>query len=423
MKILIVDDEAVSRNILIQKMGLIGECTAVEDGIKAIELFNKAIQKEKPFDLITLDVSMPKMDGIQVLEMIRKKEKSAKVSKEDQVKIIMVSARMNTATIKACIKLGCNGYITKPVTKYQLLGNLGRMGFEQPAELGEEDKNSYTKIVAEIIKRFYKGRIKLPVLPRIVNDVKELMDSKDAAIEDLVSILKNDIAISARLISIANSALYKGVDYADSLNVALVRLGMKASCNLISTIVTRDLFKTENKIINEKLEELWTHSFACGVIGKKLAQELGMENADTIFLMGIVHDIGKMLLIKAIVDMYPEELFESSDLRLAIHETHTTFGAALLKKMKFSKEFIQIAEFHHWSDFAKEDDRTLLVIQLSDYLAREIGFKFFAVEEEQDKFCNLAELESFKQLKLDLDKTIEMAEKIKETIASSAKEF
>ncbi len=429
MKILIVDDETISRKILLKKMESIGECTSVDDSTKAIQLFDKAVKAKTPYDLITLDVSMPKMDGSQLLRMIRKKEDILKTPKENRVKIIMVTARMNTSTIKSCIKFGCDGYISKPVTTYQLLENLSRMGFDLPSDTQKPDtqketENFHDKIVANIIKRFYKGKIKLPVLPRIVKDVRELKENPDASIEDLNGILENDIAISARLISIANSALYKGVDHADTLNAALVRLGMKASCDLVTTIVARDLFQSENKKIHILLERLWMHSFACGALGKQLAQDMEMENSDTVFLMGIVHDIGKMLLIKAILDIHPEELFENIEIQLAIHEIHTTFGAALLKKMKFSIEFIHIAEFHHWNDFSIDDDKALLIIHLSDYLATEIGFGFFQDEsEKKDQFEDLANIESFKKLNLDLEKTMEMAQKVKALISSSSNAF
>ncbi len=165
MKIMIVDDETVSRKILIQKMARIGSCTAVDDGLTAMELFDKALKAKAPFDLITLDVSMPKMDGRQLLSLIRRREKAVKIPKDKRVKIIMVTSRMNVSTIKECIKLGCDGYISKPVNNYQLLENLGRMGLAPPEENHQKDEKPHAKIIAQIIRRFYRGEIRLPVLP------------------------------------------------------------------------------------------------------------------------------------------------------------------------------------------------------------------------------------------------------------------
>ncbi len=431
MKILIVDDEKISRKILVKKLEAAGECVDVDNSKKALELFNKGVEEKKPFDLISLDVSMPKMDGRQLLRAIRNKEKELKLDRKNRVKIIMVTARMNMSTIKECIKLGCNGYLSKPVSKYQLMENLERMGFAK----SKDDKNSDDKknhgaksqIMAQIINRFYKGKIKLPILPRIVNEVQELMQGDDPSIEDLGKIVKKDILITSKLISIANSSLYKGVDMAEDLNAALLRLGMKATYGLISTLVTKDLFKSDNKALNDLMEKLWMHSFACACFGKRIAKELKNKNVETLFLMGIVHDIGKMLLLKAISDMKPEETFEDEELLLAIHEIHTTFGAVVLKKMRFSQEFVKIAEFHHWNDFSKDENQALLIIHLADFLADGTGYGFSEFTEDKedkpDELKNLEHLESLKQLGIDKDKALEIVEEIKSVIQESAKAF
>ncbi len=428
MKILIVDDEKISRRILVKKLGAAGDCVDVDNSKKALELFNKGVEAKKPFDLISLDVSMPKMDGRQVLRAIRKKEKELKLDKKNRVKIIMVTARMNMSTIKECIKLGCNGYLSKPVSKYQLMENLERMGFGK----SKDDKNSDSKknhgtksqIMAQIINSFYKGKIKLPILPRIVNEVQELMKGDDPSIEDLGRIVNKDILITSKLISIANSSLYKGVDKAKDLNAALLRLGMKATYGLISTLVTKELFKSDNKALNNLMEKLWMHSFACACFGKRIAEELKNKNAETIFLMGIVHDIGKMLLLKAISDMKPEETFEDGELLLAIHEIHTTFGAVVLKKMKFSQEFIKISEFHHWNDFSKDENQALLIIHLADFLADGSGYDFSDFkEEESNDLEGLENLESLKQLGINKDKAMKIVKEIKPVIQNSAKAF
>ena len=375
MKILIVDDEKISRKILKSKMESLGTCVAVDSSKKALAEMEVAVSKKQPFDMITLDVSMPGMDGRQVLQHIRRQEIQSKVPKADRVKILMVTARMNMTTIKTCIKLGCNGYLTKPVSRYQLLQNLGKMGFDTKAALKKEDKNqSHATAVADIISRFYAGKIALPVFPHIVQEVQDLLDGEDPGIDDLSHIVEKDIVISSKLISIANSPLYKGMDTADTLNAALLRLGMKTTQGVISAVAAKNLFESNNESLKKELERLWLHSFATASLGKMLAEALGNDNAENIFLMGIIHDIGKMLLMKAFVDMYPEESVEDEEFQLAIHEIHTTFGAALLKKMRFSPAFVQVAEFHHWGTLSKEAEQELMIISLADQLSTEIGF-------------------------------------------------
>lgn len=445
MKILIVDDETISRKILVSKMKSLGTCVAVEDSKKALAELEVAQAKEAPFDVITLDVSMPGMDGKQMLKHIRRQEIQKKIPKKDRVKIIMVTAQMNMSTIKACIKLGCDGYLTKPVSRVQLLQKFGNLGFDTTESLNEEEKETaHTAAVADIINRFYSGKIAMPVFPHIVQEVEALISGDDPSIEDLSKIVEKDIVISTKLISIANSPLYKGMDIVDNLNGALLRLGMKTTQGVVSAVAAKHLFDSDNTTLKTELDRLWIHSFAVGTLGRHLGEAAGSDKLENIFLMGIIHDIGKMLLMKAFVDIHPEVSIADRELRLAIHEIHTTFGAALIKKMRFSKGFVQVAEFHHWNAFDKETEQELLVVSLADHLAYELGFAFLDSEdrkiskikppEEQgdeetlendrkETLERLSELSAMKLLGLTPQVVLTIGEKIRPMITESAQAF
>lgn len=378
MKILIVDDEKISRTILKSKMKNLGDCTAVDNARDALVKIEAAKTAGEPFDLITLDVSMPGMDGRHALQQIRKAEIQAKIPKEERVKIVMVTARMNLNTIKECIRMGCNGYLVKPVSRYQLLQNMGKMGFDtKDAVKQAKDGQATTAAVADIISRFYAGKIDLPVFPSVVQDVQDLLaGDKPPDIDQLAQVVKRDIVISSKLISIANSPLYKGMDTVGNLNGALVRLGIKTTQGVISAVAARNLFESRNDSLKAELDRLWLHSFAVASLGKQIGEALGSKNPENVFLMGIIHDIGKMLVMKAYVDMYPEESVADKNFQLAVHEIHTTFGAVLIKKMRFSPLFVQVAEFHHWQNFEKDTEQELLILNIADHLSYEIGFGY-----------------------------------------------
>ena len=167
MKILIVDDEDISRKILLSKMGHMGTCVAVSSSKEAMAELDKAKAQDQPYDLITLDVAMPGIGGQELLEQIRKKEVQDKIPKTDRIKILMITSRMNVGTINACIRRGCNGYLTKPVSKAQLIQGLSQMGFDPAAlEKNDEEDMSHSAGVAEIIKRFYSGKIVFAGIPK-----------------------------------------------------------------------------------------------------------------------------------------------------------------------------------------------------------------------------------------------------------------
>ncbi|MCG8641102.1 MAG: HDOD domain-containing protein [Desulfobacterales bacterium] len=376
MKIMVVDDDAVSRKVLEKKLTGIAECTAVESGKKAVSLFGKTLRDKAPFDLIILDILMPDMDGIQTLSRLRKIEKKLEIKKDDRVKIIMITASMRKKDIKKCILLGCNAYIAKPFKTLKIYEEFERLGFSIPKTVKEDqkDQKSYTDLVTKIIKRFNKGEIELPVLPHIVKEIRSLLMSDDPSVEELTQIVQKDAVISAKLISVANSTVYQGVDKATTLNAALVRIGMKETLSVITSVTSKNLFNSDNDDLKAILDKLWLHSLACASCCKFLAEAVEDEPLESVFLMGIIHDIGKVLLLKAIADISPDEPLNDEALQAAVQEVHTVFGAVLVKKWGFAPEYQQAAERHHWDAYPKDAKKELLIVHIANKLVSAIGF-------------------------------------------------
>ncbi len=129
MKILVVDDEMVSREKMKMIMGHFGECDAVESGADAMEKFVSAWNSWSPYDLISLDVQMPEMDGVEVLNRIRGMEREKNVPENKRVKVVMVTARSDKDTIMTSIQAGCNDYVVKPFDKTIVAKKLTKLGF------------------------------------------------------------------------------------------------------------------------------------------------------------------------------------------------------------------------------------------------------------------------------------------------------
>lgn len=128
MKILVVDDEIVSR----RKMGKIiedlGECHMAESGEEAVATFNDAWSLGMPFDLVLLDISMPGISGIEVLNQIRQVEKDKSIDKSYRVKVVMVTTRSDKYVVVDCMTAGCNNYIVKPFDRELVMEKLSSIG-------------------------------------------------------------------------------------------------------------------------------------------------------------------------------------------------------------------------------------------------------------------------------------------------------
>lgn len=121
MRLLIVDDNHKNIKLLMAILADLGECEFVDGGKNAISAFNKAWEDWRPFNLILLDISMPDMDGQQVLSLIREIEAEKKVSAQHRVRIIMVTALSEKKVVLDCLQKGCDDFIAKPVDKQLLL--------------------------------------------------------------------------------------------------------------------------------------------------------------------------------------------------------------------------------------------------------------------------------------------------------------
>ena len=134
MKILIVDDELVSRKKMKKILQHYGACHAIDNGRAAIDAYTEALLTREPFDLITLDVSMPDMGGTGGLSNIRKYERNNAIPKEKRAKILMVSSHADHETVVASIESGCDDYIKKSFPLVHVFQKLTKMGLDTSVE-------------------------------------------------------------------------------------------------------------------------------------------------------------------------------------------------------------------------------------------------------------------------------------------------
>lgn len=123
MRMLIAEDDFVSRKILFKFMSQYADCDLVVNGLEALEAYLLAVKENKPYDLIFLDIMMPKVDGVKALKTIRDLEKQNGILNKNRTKIIMITALAETQHIQNAFEIGCEAYATKPID----IGNLTEM--------------------------------------------------------------------------------------------------------------------------------------------------------------------------------------------------------------------------------------------------------------------------------------------------------
>jgi two-component system chemotaxis response regulator CheY len=129
MKILIAEDDLVGRKLLEKFLDKYGRCTLAKDGLEALEKFSQEFEKDEPYDLVFLDIMMPKIDGLKALKVIREMEDKKKLEKNQKTKIIMTSALNDKKTVLESHKYGCEAYMWKPLDIEKLEQILEEMKF------------------------------------------------------------------------------------------------------------------------------------------------------------------------------------------------------------------------------------------------------------------------------------------------------
>jgi HD-like signal output (HDOD) protein len=229
-------------------------------------------------------------------------------------------------------------------------------------------------------------------MPQVVRDVQSVIKQISSTAEDVASVIERDPVISLRLLSVANSPVYRGIQEIRHVKEAIPRLGLKETLNLIIAIANKSMYETDRVRFRSLMDKLWVHSLACAYGSKLIAEHLKLDDSEKFFLMGLVHDIGKSLLLKAFT------------------------GISQIKNINFDvvQANIQQGQGH---ELSPETEKEILVIHLANMLTRTIGYSLF--EDEVD----LNALDSAKFLQMDAETLDQIGENVKAIIQDVAHLF
>jgi HD-like signal output (HDOD) protein/DNA-binding NarL/FixJ family response regulator len=236
-------------------------------------------------------------------------------------------------------------------------------------------------IVKEIVSRFKQGEINLPSLPKINMKFQELID-RGADYRQISELLKQDLAIASKLIMVSNSPFYRGIEINKTMEQAVSRLGIGITQQYVNVISNRALYTVSQKKYLPMIERLWQHSLACAhacqVITRLPEQKTEFDNDP--FIMGLLHDIGKLILIQVISELEAKGKFGPEipvQEVVNIAETyHSQFGSALLKRWQFSNGCVGAALYHDNLRDAGPISKELLIFHFANLLVKGLGFVF-----------------------------------------------
>ncbi len=191
-------------------------------------------------------------------------------------------------------------------------------------------------IRADLTAAIENDKLILPTLPEAALQVRDIAESEDSAIGDLVKVISNDTALSARIIRVCNSPLFRGNRAIENLNMAVSRLGMAYTSNLAMGLAMQQMFQATSDMIDKRLRATWQTSTEVAGVCHVLAQHYTKLKPDQATLAGLVHLIGVLPILRYVED--EDVQISSTMLDQIIEDLHPRIGTAILKKWDFPKD-------------------------------------------------------------------------------------
>ena len=233
----------------------------------------------------------------------------------------------------------------------------------------------------------------LPAMPHVASKVLELSSDPDTSASRLQQVISDDQAMTARILKIANSAMYACSRRIKTLSEAIVMLGFNSIRSLVVTSAARNLYSTGSARMGLKERLLWEHSIGCAFACRLLVAEKHPALTEEAFLAGLMHDIGKLVLNLQMPDRFEEIVqivynenrdFHTTELELLGFD-HARVGALLVNKWKLSPTLEEVIGMHHEPGQMTAERPLLLYLDLANNICQKYGIGF--LEEPDLDLC------------------------------------
>lgn len=211
----------------------------------------------------------------------------------------------------------------------------------QPIEL-MDTSGPEAALYWEFHQAIQDGSLELPSLPDIAMRIAKVINDADTDNRDIARVVQADPTVAARIISVVNSAAYRGAQPIDNLPDAVSRLGRNVTHHLVISFALGKLFHSRSPVLQQRMVQLWRHASYVAAICHELARVTpGLEPAQAM-LCGLLHDIGALAIIGA-ARSKPELAENPELLDQVIGSLKAEVGALVLRKWQFPGYFVQAA--------------------------------------------------------------------------------
>jgi HD-like signal output (HDOD) protein len=224
------------------------------------------------------------------------------------------------------------------------------------------------------------GLSTIPLMPQAAQHAFELTTNPGAEAHDYIEVIEADESLSAKVLKIANSVFYDRGGGSKTIAEAVAVVGISELQGLLNATALANVFPLRTPIRNQ----LWAHDVATAITARLLARTLLPSCIDQAFLAGLMHDIGKLLMLHRLTSSYERVLKQAAGAGIVATEAeageypfdHTEVGQLLAERWNFSAELTTTIRTHHqsWDDLPQLPQLSLTgIIKASDILAHALG--------------------------------------------------
>jgi HD-like signal output (HDOD) protein len=231
----------------------------------------------------------------------------------------------------------------------------------------------------DFLKRLSANKLKLPEIPSVISELNEIIAAPNSSAQDIANVVKNSPSLAASLLKIVNSALYSCPARIDNLSQAITLIGTKEIYGLALYISVMPIFnKIPKEIIN--MHAFIRHSIACSITARILAAHKNLPQTEQLFVSGLLHDLGRVLLYI----YFPEDSLnilrysrESDKLLYKVENeylkcNHTHFAKHLMQLWKLPI-ILENNVFYHHNPSAAPHRIPATIVHLADIIANGLG--------------------------------------------------
>jgi putative nucleotidyltransferase with HDIG domain len=226
--------------------------------------------------------------------------------------------------------------------------------------LSEQDEAHVVKLVLEVVDHVCEGKIDPPAMPALAPRILDVVSHPDVDVAKLVRTLEQDQAICAKLLSMANSAMFGPQKEITSLRDAIVYMGVAQTAHIAIGFATKSLFdadgRAELSMYRGRWARLFGHGMTTAFAAGSMAAQKYRRNSDEAFLGGLFHDVGKAVALRAISALTlagkweppPDPLMDE-----VLYRIHAVPGAEFYDRWTLPSHLMQICCDHHQHENAE----------------------------------------------------------------------